>query len=258
MTIKKYIGAGNVSVAQLDTSYNPKKFTDLGEVPMIDIDPQVEFAENFSTGKDAPNRRDVHALIKSDLVVNLTLSERQLLNLEMGAFGETSSETASTYSGNEAFPTGIVAGETYLIPGGHVGISSLVIKDSAGSPVTVGTTKYSVNPDAPLVTFLDVAGFTQPFTAFSYAYVAADKLKIMSKQTPDLCVIVDGKNLVPPTSAGERWFTRLYRISFRPATKLPIKAGSAAGTGNDFAMYELTGVPMVVPNKTEFGEQRIY
>lgn len=256
MSLLKYIGSGNVSVAQLDTSYNPKKFTDLGEAPMVDIDPQAEFAESFATSKNQPNRRDIHQMIKPDLQVNLTLAIRQLLNLEMAVYGETSSETAGSYTGNEAFPTGIVANETYLIPGGHVGVSSLVIKDSAGSPVTVDPSKYSVNADAPLVTFLDVAGFTQPFKAFSYSYVAADKLKIMSKQTPDLCVIVDGKNLVGGST--ERWFTRLYRISFKPASKLSVKSGSNAGTGNEFALFELQGVPLVVPNKDEFGEQRIY
>lgn len=257
MTMKKYIGTGNVSVALLDSSDNPKAFTDLGEVPMVEIDPSAEFAESFATTKNQPNRRDLNILIKPDVTLTLTLSERQLLGMELAAFGETSSEVAGSYTANEAFASSaIVAGETHLVPGGHVGLSSLVIKDSAGSPVTVDASKYSVNPDAPLVTFLDVAGFTQPFKAFSYSYVKADKLKLMSKQPLPMCVVVDGKNLAAAST--ERWFTRLYKMSFKPASKLSVKSGSEQGTGNSFALYEITAVPLVVSGKDEFGEQRIY
>lgn len=258
MTIKKYIGSGDVSLALLDANFNPLAFTSLGEVPLVEIDPTNQFAESKSTSKGMPNRRDLRIDIEDDLQVHLTLSERQLFNMAFAGFGETSSEVAGSYTGNDAFPIStIAAGETYLIPGGHVGISALVIKDSAGSPVTVATNKYSVNPDAPLVTFLDVAGFTQPFKAFSYSYVKADKLKIMSLQSPEVCLVVDGKNLAS-SPAGERWFTRLYRISFAPASKLVVKSGSETGTGNSFAMYELVGVPMGISGKPEFGEQRIY
>lgn len=257
MSIRKFIGSGDVSVAQLDANYNPKNFVSLDEAPMVKIVPQAEFAESFATSKAGANKRDVHQMIKPDLQVSLMLTVRQLIALEMAVYGESSSEIAGSYTANEAFPSStIVAGQTWLIPGDHVGITVLVIKDSAVSPVTVDPSKYSVNPDSPLVTFLDVAGFTQPFKAFSYTYVAADKLKIMSKQTPDLCVIVDGKNLVG--GGTERWFTRLDRISFKVASEYSVKGGSSAGTGNDFAQIELEGVPLIVPSKAEFGTQRIF
>lgn len=258
MTIKKFIGACDVKVAKLDANYKPGKFIDLGEVPMLEIDPNVEFAESFSTGASNPNRRDLHIAIKSDLLVHLTLSERQLFNMELAAFGETSAETSSSYTANEAFPAGIVAGETYEIPGGHVGITSPVIKDGAGSPVTVNTNKYSVDAYAPLATFLDVAGFTQPFTMFSYTYKAATKLKILSKQSVDLCLIASGPNLAAVPGSTETWYTKLYRLSFKPAAKISVKAGSDTGTGNAFAMYELEGVPLVVPGVAEFGVQSVF
>jgi hypothetical protein len=256
MTLKKFIGAADILVAKLDASNNPLAFINLGEVPVFEIDPTEEFAESFKTSKTGPNRRDLRIGIKDDLQVHLTLSERQLFNLEMAAFGESSSEVAGSYTGNEAFPPGIVITDgPYLVPGGHVGVSNLVVKDSAGSPVVVATTKYAVNPDAPLVTFLDVTGFTQPFKAFSYDYVKSDRLKIMSKQSPPLYVIADGKNLAV---SGERAHMKLYKISFAPATKISMKAGSDQGTGNAFSMFELVGVPMDVPGVTEFGEYRVF
>jgi hypothetical protein len=257
MTMKKYIGACDVKLAKLDASFNPLAFVDLGEVPMIEIDPTVEFAESFSTGVKNPNRRDLHLAIKEDLVVHLTLTERQLLNMEVAAFGETSSEVAGNYTGNAAFPPGIIVGETYEIPGGHVGITTPVVKDSAGSPVTVNASKYSIDANAPLITFLDVTGFTQPFTMFSYAYAKADKLKLMSKQSPDFCLIAVGRNLAIQGST-ESWYTKLYRLSFKPAAKITVKAGSDTGTGNAFAVYELEGVPLVTPGLDEFGIQRIF
>jgi hypothetical protein len=253
MSLEYFIGAGDVKVAKLDTNFSPLAFRDVGEAPVFEFDPTVGFADNWATGKVGPNLQDLHLAIKTEALVHLTLKERTLKNLELELFGESSSENAGNYTGNEAFASGLANGDVGLIPGGHVGISTLVIKDSVGATVT--STKYTVNPDAPLVTFLDVSGHTQPFKAFSYSYSSASILTILSKTTPEMCVLFDGINLAVP---GERIWSRIDRISFGPAAKVTLKSGSNAGTGAEVGMYELTGPALVVPGKTGYGELRKY
>jgi len=255
MPIEYFIGAGDIKIAKLDSSFNPLDFRDVGEAPVFEFDPTVDYADNFATNKTGPNLQDLHLPIKNAAVVHLTLKERTIKNLELEVFGVSSSEIAGSYSLNEAFPSGITAGQTYLIPGGHMGITAFVLKDNAGTPVTVPNTKYSINPDAPLITFIDVTGYTQPFHAFSYSYVKSDIVAILQSPTPDLCVLFDGKNLAVP---GERIWARLDRVSLGPAPKVSLKSGSAAGTGADVAVYEMTGTALLVPGKSNYGEMRTY
>jgi hypothetical protein len=252
MSLPKYfILSGDVHVAKLDVNSLPLAFRNVGEAPSIEWDATVEFADNFATGKSGPNRQDLHAAIKNTAALTLMLKERSAQNLELILGGSSSDDTAGNYTANESFPSGVANGDECVIPGDHVGISSLVIKDSVGTTVT--STKYSLNPDAPLVTFLDVSGYVQPFKCFSYSYVLSTKVTLLEKALPELCVVVDGKNLAP---GGERIWARIDRVSFSPATKFSFKSGSATGTSNTVDEYELKGVALIVPGRTDYGQYR--
>lgn len=248
-----FIVAGDIHVGLLDANGQPTVFRNIGECPSVEWDATEEYADNWATGKSGPNLQDLHAAIKRTANLTLMMKERTAQNLELLLGGNSTPDTAGSYTANEALPTGLVAGDEVLIPGGHVGITALVIKDSAGSPATVATTKYSVNPDAPLVTLLDVTGFTQPFKAFSYSYVTSTKLTLLEKTLPEVCIVVDGKNLAP---TAERVWARINRVAFGPATKFAFKTGSATGTGNSVGDYELKGPALLVPGTTNYGEYR--
>jgi len=254
MGVKYFIGAGDIYVAKLDPNFNPLDFRNVGEAPVFEFDPTIEYADNWATNKLTPNLQDLHAPIKNTATVHLTIKERTAENLELELFGVASQDAAGSYTGNDAFPDGILAGQTVMIPGGHIGISALVIKDSSATPATVAPTKYQVNPDAPFVTFLDVTGLTQPFKAFSYSYDDSDVVTILEKPTPELCIVFDGRNLATP----ERIWCRLDRVSLGPAAKVTIKSGTATGTGNTAAVYELTGAALIVPGRVSYGEYRSY
>jgi hypothetical protein len=250
-----FIGAGDMHVALLDANLLPLAFRNVGEAPSFEWDPTIEFADNFKTGKTGPNLQDLHAAIKNAAALTIMLKERTAANLALILGGKDTSEAAGSYVANAAFPPGIVVGETYQIPGGHVGVTSLVIKDSAGTPATVANTKYTVNPDAGLVTFTDITGFTQPFKAFSYAYVKSTVISVLEQALPELCVIFDGVNLAVP---GERIWARIDRVAFAPTTKFQLKAGGAGGTANAVDEYELKGPALLVPGRSSYGEYRSY
>src|SRR5215475_9182573 len=253
MGVQYFIGAGDILVAKLDPNFNPLTFRDVGEAPIFEFNPTIDFADNWATNKKAPNLQDLHVPIKNTATVNLTIKERTAQNLELELYGVASKDVAGSYTLDEAFPSPILAGDTVMIPGGHSGITNLIIKDSAATPMTVPVGDYELNPDAPLVTFLNVASFTQPFKAFSYSYDDADKVSILEKPTPELCIVFDGRNLATPS---ERIWCRLDRVSLGPSAKVTFKSGSSGGTGNEVAAYELAGSALLVPGRVSYGEYR--
>src|SRR5262252_2582868 len=155
--LEYFIGHGDILIATLDANYNPLAFRNVGEAPVFEFDPTTEFVDNFSTSKASPNLQDLHLPIKNTAVVHLTLKERSAQNLELELFGVNTEDAAGTFTGTTAFPDAIEDGQKYLIPGGHVGITALVLHDSTpGTPLVVDPADYAVDADAPFVTFLDV------------------------------------------------------------------------------------------------------
>src|SRR5215471_998069 len=254
MGVQYFIGAGGMDVAKLDANVNPLDFRNVGEAPVFEFDPTVDYADNFATNKLTPNLQDLHIPIKHSAPVHLTIKERTAKNLELELFGVSTAEIGGSYTGNDPFSTGITAGQTVLIPGGHMGITNLVVHDSAATPAVVPVTDYQVNPDAPFVTFLTIGTFMQPFKAFSYTYQDSNMVTILDTPTPELCVIFDGKNL----AFAERIWCRLDRVSFGPAAKVSLKSGGEGGTGNVVSAYELAGAALIVPGRLSYGQYRSY
>jgi hypothetical protein len=245
-----FIGKGDVKLAKLDVNGNPLAFSDRGETAVLEFDLITQYADNFRTGKTGPNEQDLHVPIKRELSVTLTLKETTDANLADFLHGTATPEVAGSYTAAGAFPTGILVGETYLIPGGHNGLSSVIIKDSAGTPATlVNGTDYTVNADAGLITFLNLGSYVQPFKAFSYGYKAASGVSVMAQTPAEYCLVYDGINLAVP---GEKTFVRIDRVAFMPAAKISMKCDAV----ND---YELKGVALLGVGKTQsdgFGTYR--
>jgi hypothetical protein len=105
-----------------------------------------------------------------DVTGELVISAYSASLLRLAWFGTTANITAAAFiAANAIFPTGIIAGDIMPIPGGRIGISSLTIVDSTGSPITLtlGLHYEIVDADAGLVKFLDVTtgSVVQPFKA---------------------------------------------------------------------------------------------
>jgi len=261
MSIPEYfIGAGDISVSPLDANGNPTVWNPVGECPQVEYGQTAEFVDNFATGKTGPNLQDLHVLIRRAGTLTLQLKERTAANLALILHGTVTEEDAGDMTTPENLPTGIVAGDQVLLPGGHVGITDLVLKDSnATTPTTlIEGTHYTFDPDSTVITFLTVATLTQPFQVFSYSYAASSGVVVASKTPPDCAVLFDGINLAVE---GEKIWARFDRVAFSPAATYALKSGGAGGTANEVAMYELAGTVMLKPGNVQadgYGQIRTY
>jgi hypothetical protein len=260
-TIPEYfIGAGDLKVAPLDADGNPTKWSDVGECPRVEYGQAAEFADNFATGKTGPNLQDLHVLIRRTGTLTIDLKERTAANLALILHGTVIDEPAGSMATPEDLPIGLIDGDQVLLPGDHVGITDLVLKDStATTPVTlVEGQHYTFDGDSKVITFISVETLTQPIQVFSYSYAASDGVVVASKTPPDCAVLFDGINLAVQ---GEKIWARFDRVAFSPAATYALKSGGAGGTANEVAMYELAGTVMLKPGNVQsdgYGQIRTY
>lgn len=254
-----FIGAGDIKVAHLDANGNPTTWRDVGETPQFEYAQTAEFVDNYKTGKTGPNLQDLHVLIRRGGSLTMQLKERTKENLELLLHGTASAEPAGAMAVPVELPDGIQEGDTYLIPGPHMGITDLILHDSTAVPLLPALgTDYTFDPDSKLITFLIVDTFLQPFKIFSYSYQASSGVIVASKTPPDCAVLFDGINLAIPD---QKVWARFDRVAFSPSATMALKSGGAGGTANEVAMYELTGTVMLKPGNVQddgYGELRTY
>ena len=168
-----FSGQGKVFLAERDaTTGQPGAFRFVGNVPELKISLATEYLEHKES-VSGQRLLDFRMLREKKCNLSFVLEDFSVQNLEMGMYGTSSVLDAETVT-DEAFPDDLVAGDFVRLA--HPKISTLVIKDSAGTPATlVEDTDYRIaSADFGTIEILDVAGFTQPFTA-SYSSAAGGK-----------------------------------------------------------------------------------
>lgn len=230
---------GNLLLADRDPVTGlPGSFSDVGEVPVWELDPSVEFKDNYSTSKDSPNEQDAHVAVQRTLTGSMTLKEKTAANLELILHG-TKSQVVSGSVTLQSFESGILAGDIRLLPGRHVAVSSLIIKDStSGTPLTLTLgTDYTVDLDYGVVTFVNLGAYVQPFKA-SYSYAARNDVTILSKTVTNKAMLFEGLNL----ANGKKERFLLHNVTIDPASKVP-------GKSEDFNTYDLKFTVLKDPTK---------
>lgn len=130
--------------------------------------------------------------------------DKEMLAYAMG--GTLSAVTGSTVTG-EVFPT-VAVGDTVSLK--YTDVSSVVVKDSAGSPVTlVAGTHYTVESAAHgLVSIVNLASFTQPLQA-DYSYAAQGNIVGFNNTGVERGIVYQGLN----TQDGKKYKVIIPRIS---------------------------------------------
>lgn len=199
----------------------------VGDAPKCDV---ALATESESRKESHSGQRLTSAYLQkgTDVTIALTLNWADAANLVLGLYGTAIAVTAGTVT-DEPLPAGLVAGDIVAVE--HGGISAVVVKDSAGSPVTlVANTDYRVDSaNGGTIEILNVGSFTQPFEV-SYSYTASADVTMFTSAPPERYLMLDGINTIDNSPVR----LRLYRVRFNPLSTLPL-------INESFGQIELSG-----------------
>lgn len=180
-----------------------------GNVPKATLELSVdkeEKQESFSGG------RGLYGTMTKKRAGRLTgtFDEWNLKNLALGMYSTALAIASSSVTG-EPLPADLAIGDLFSLKYPYA--SSVVITDSAGTPVTVPNTAYGkfAHNDRMFQVKSDLSTFTEPLVA-AYTYAAQEGLEIFSTEPEELYLIFDGIN----TETGQPVTYDLYRGKFDP------------------------------------------
>lgn len=225
-------------LAKRDANGKPGALVDLGEASMFEYAVQAEYAEHFNSAGRF-KKRSARFARQITVTAKIRIHEATLQNLTFLAFGDLIEAAGETVTA-EPFPrSGIVAGEKDLLPGFPTQVTSVTIRDSAGSPATLTTpAKYTIDADTGIITWVDVSGYTQPFKA---TYTTPDRnissLARNAAADDEYWLVVDGEN-----AARDYEKTRmiLFRVQISPTNISLVDTDSNEAAG----AYELEIIPL--------------
>ncbi len=230
-----YYGHGQGWLGRRNSSGNVIDFDiPLPEMDELTITLATEKVEHMSK-RESLASKDLSIVSSMSGTGKMVVSVHEPDLLAMYLFGETSSVTGGSFlAANAIFPTGVAVGDRLPIPGSRKHISSLVIKDSAGSPVTLTLgTHYTIeDADAGIIKFgpSSISGFTQPFTAAG-TEGASTAVGLLTTRQYEKWLLFKGINIADGDKA---CIVDLYKIQIEPA-----KEWMLLNSGNEPNKYEI-------------------
>jgi hypothetical protein len=141
--------------------------------------------------------KDVSAVTFLDGTGEISISEHSADILKVALYGNKATIAGGAVSATAFENDAAVVGSILAIPGGKVGISSLVVTDSAGSPatLTLDTDYEIVDADAGLIKILSLGSYTQPFKA-AFTERAGTGVGIFTQRVFELAMRFKGINIL--------------------------------------------------------------
>jgi hypothetical protein len=236
-----FSGQGRVYLAQRDTNGNPLALRWVGNVPDLRVTLNTETIEHKES-YSGQRLTDLQIIKSKDGEFSCALEDLSTENLELSLYGTTATVTSGSVTG-ETLPTGIAANETRLLANQF--ISSVVIKDSTGTPKTLPASQYTVHANQGAITFNDITTggpYTQPFKV-DYAYGSAKRTAMFKSAQPEVWLRFDGIN----TADGNKpVIIDLYRVAIQPTKDLSL-------ISEDLQKFELSGRVLADLTKPETG-----
>jgi hypothetical protein len=234
-----FSGQGRVYIGTRDSNGNSQAMRWLGNVAELRVSLNVETIEHKES-YSGQRLTDLSLIKSKDGEFTCSLEDFSIENLELTLYGQTSSVTSGSVT-NEALPTGAVVGGVYLLANQFV--SSVVVKDSAATPVTLTAgTHYKVHAEQGAIELINITGFTQPFKV-DYSYGAAKRLAMFKSAQPEVWLRFDGLNTA---DSNKRVIVDLYRVVLNPSKDFSL-------IGDDIQKFELSGRVLADTTKSDTG-----
>lgn len=191
----------------------PGVFRFVGNVPVLNVALETDVLEHKES-TSGQRLTDLRLIRGKSAKFSFTLEEFDKDNLALSLYGAASTITGSTVTA-EAFPT-VAVGD--FVKTAKQKLSSIVVKDSAGTPATLTlNTHYEVtSADHGTIKFINLASFTQPFK-IDYTYATVTNVNMLTQGFTDRWVKFDGLNTADTNKAT---LIELYKVNFDPIAQM--------------------------------------
>lgn len=213
----------------------------VGNCPELKIALTTEKIEHYeSMNITGINQLDRNIIKRVKVDVNITLESMTRENVALLLWGSAQPIDADTNT-IDTLPTGVVVDRPYLLSTPNItNVDSVV--DSAGSPVTVTTTKYEVDETFGVITFNNISGYTQPFKV-QYDNGASVALPFFKTEQPVRFLRFDGGNKANPGST-QRYIVDIYNLPLEPVSEFNLIT-------DELSKLELKGSAVVDANRED-------
>lgn len=224
-----FIGQGRVYVADRDTSGNSKSFRDCGDVSSLKFSLSTDVVEH-NEHTSGQKLTDLRIERKKSASMQAIIDEFSKENIALSCRSTAGTIAAGTVTAEVFTPTGVVAGEIYRTV--KPVVSSVVVKDSAGSPatLTLGTHYTIEDAKAGLIKFVNVAAFVQPFKV-DYSNGLVDNVPLFTTGLNEKWLRFVGLN---GANSDKKVMVDLYRVAFDPMKDFDL-------IGDDITKFSLDG-----------------
>lgn len=169
-----FSGQGDVLIAKRSSAGVPGAFWLIGNAPKFEVKPTMERREHRES-RSGNRLVDKTQTTTKGGTLDLTFEDIRKDNLALLLSGKKVTLASGSYTSGspDAFPSGLVVGSIVKLT--RPNASSIVIKDSAGTPATLtaGTHYRVLDAKHGLIEILSLGAFVQPFKA-EYSYAQTD------------------------------------------------------------------------------------
>lgn len=226
---------GEIFLADRSVGGNPiLPFQSIGDANVFDVGNSLE---ELKVKESTSGFRKTVRSITTSQENTFTINFRNInpINFAIMALGLVV-DVASTMVTNESFPSGLAVGDVLFLdkPGK---VTSLVLVDSTGSPVTLVAGTHYIQNGYGKITIIDLTGLTQPIKASAYTAGVIQKVPIQTQNPTNKFLRFEGVNTVEFNTDGS--FKRI-RLDYYNARFKPVESMSWLQE-NDVASIPVTG-----------------
>lgn len=218
-----FSGQGKLLIASRDANGNAQAFRHVGNVRELIVDPSTEMLTHKESGT-GQRLTDLRLITGKEVAVRFTLEDFSIDNLALALYGAKATQNSGSVTA-EVLPSGLAVGDYVRLK--YPEVSSVVVKDSAGTPATlVAGTDYEVaSANHGTLKIKNLGSYVQPFKV-DYSYAAHDYTTMFGTAPVDRWLRFEGLN----TADGDKpVLIELYKVSLDPTDELAAIQDNLAG-----------------------------
>lgn len=224
-------GQGTLYIGTRQANGNPGAFRDVAVVSDFKFNLATSTIEHKET-KTGQRLTDNRLQTGKSASLSAVLDDINIDNLALALYGTKASQTGASVT-NEAFVNPVAVGD--FVRTKYPDISTVVVKDSAGTPATLvlGTHYEITSAKHGTIKFLNLAAYTQPFKV-DYAYATHAHTPMFNTAAPERWLKFDGINTA---DADKKILVEFYRVLLDPLSELAL-------IQDDFGRLPLAGAAL--------------